>query len=413
MAQLYRQKVYYPFVKKIRKDKYNFDGNNKDIPEGLRAVNWMDGCASQLRLITSENSMNVEQKLKITCNKHSASRTAVEQAADTGAMFKELKRVNNDTEMPHTSNNALYHYLEQTLMSMETPTGASPSVLKLQSHKKKAILITAAKLPIAAACAYSDKIIKKAFVLNGQLDMSHKLVPCLTNLLNTYRGDIKHTCLSNGEELISNLYEEAYTQGMVKETTFDSMNIPMDKKTSGDVVDRNVGIQLENRQRSKILSSTIQIQERKMHLHGIRMAEHAKTLKRFEAEDNVYKQNEICEVKIASYYCTEAATQDHHQTTNITGSIEPRTQNHVTAPFCEVADSITYETISEYKAKMTKMEMTCFVQARSETKMRGAKVSYLDVPKNRNDVFERLWELHNAATKPRKYPTCPLQPQIN
>ena len=46
VAQLYRQKVYYPFVKKIRKDKYNFDGHEEDIPEGLRAVSWMDGCAS-------------------------------------------------------------------------------------------------------------------------------------------------------------------------------------------------------------------------------------------------------------------------------------------------------------------------------------------------------------------------------
>lgn len=79
------------------------------------------------------------------------------------------------------------------------------------------------------------------------------------------RGDIQNTCLTSGDELIKRLYEEAYTQGMITELTFDSMNIPLDKKTSGDIVDRNVGIQLENRQRSKVLSSVTQIQERKKH----------------------------------------------------------------------------------------------------------------------------------------------------
>ena len=411
VAHIYREKVYHPFIKKIRKDKYGFDGNDDEIPESLRAVSWMDGCASQLRLITSENNMKVEHGLKITCNKHSASRTAVEQAADCGAMFKVVKRVNNDTELPHASNNSLYHQLQQTLLSMESQTELNTKVLRLLSHKKKEISITVAKLPIAAASAYTDKIIKKAFILNGQLDMTHKLVPSLNNLLNTYRGDIQNTSLTSGDELIKRLYEEAYTQGMIAELTFDSMNIPLDKKTSGDIVDRNVGIQLENRQRSKVLSSVTQIQERKKHLHGIRMKEHDKKIRCFEAEERVYMLNANCENKLATYHANETADTQEQSSSNIINS-QHRNQDVNNGSFREVADLITYDTVKKYGAKMTKIEMVGFVQTRSSTKMRGGKISYLNVPKNRSEIFERLWQLHNVSTKARKYPIRPIPPQM-
>ena len=108
VASLYRQCVYYPFIKKIRKDKYNYSGDeNKDIPDHLRAISWMDGCSSQLKLITSPENVMVENELNITCCKHSAARTAVEQAADAGCMFKETKRMVHSTATPHSCNNSV------------------------------------------------------------------------------------------------------------------------------------------------------------------------------------------------------------------------------------------------------------------------------------------------------------------
>ena len=53
VASIYRKSVYYPFIAKIRKDKYLFSGAIDEIPEHLRAVSWMDGCNSQLKVITS------------------------------------------------------------------------------------------------------------------------------------------------------------------------------------------------------------------------------------------------------------------------------------------------------------------------------------------------------------------------
>ena len=203
MAQIYREKVYYPFISHIRKTKYGYDGELEDLPGYLKCVSWMDGCNSQLRLITSETNMEKEKVRNIVCCKHSSARTAVEQAADTGAMFKQLKIIVRTTENLSPSNSSIYHHLQQSFIKLSNNPPDGDAVL-LPSHKKKAIILTLSKLPIATSRAYSDHVIKKAFMLNGQLDLENQLVPCLENCLNTYRGNIGGTCLEDGKELIKN-----------------------------------------------------------------------------------------------------------------------------------------------------------------------------------------------------------------
>ena len=137
-TELYRKLIFHPFVEKIRKTCYGYDGNEECIPTELTAVSWCDGCGTQLNPITSENNMKIEKKLKIVCNKHSAARTAVEQAADTGSMFKSLKSLLKKMEVPTISNNSIYHYLFNTIESM-SPSKVGPSdqdVICMPSFKK-------------------------------------------------------------------------------------------------------------------------------------------------------------------------------------------------------------------------------------------------------------------------------------
>ena len=54
VAILCRKLVYYPFIRNIHVSTYGHSGNDKDIPDYLQAVSWMDGCNAQLKLITSE-----------------------------------------------------------------------------------------------------------------------------------------------------------------------------------------------------------------------------------------------------------------------------------------------------------------------------------------------------------------------
>ena len=153
-------------------------------------------------------------------------RTAVEQDVDTGAMFKEMKRITNNTENQHPSNNSVFNFINSKLNELDGSNGTNTITLKLQNHKRKAILSTVSKLLIATSRAYSGNTIKTTFILNGQLDIAHKLVPSLSNLMHTYRGDIEGTSwYENREHLLGKLYEEAFTTGMVSETTLQLSNI--------------------------------------------------------------------------------------------------------------------------------------------------------------------------------------------
>ena len=75
----------------------------------------MDGCLGQLHLITKEEVLDAEAKLKITANKQSPARTAVEQAADVGAMFKLIRALIKSMPGGEPSNSHIYHLLLQGL----------------------------------------------------------------------------------------------------------------------------------------------------------------------------------------------------------------------------------------------------------------------------------------------------------
>ena len=81
VAEIYRRKVYHPFIRRMRMKEYGWDGEG-DVPAALRVVLWMDGANGQLKLITSKDMLELEEELKIVVCKHNAARTGVEQAAN-------------------------------------------------------------------------------------------------------------------------------------------------------------------------------------------------------------------------------------------------------------------------------------------------------------------------------------------
>ena len=278
-------------------------------------------------------------------------------------------------------------------------------VLMLPLHKKKAILATSSKLPIATARAYTDANIKKAFMLNGQLDVSHKLVPSMSNLLNTFRGDIEGTCLKKKDELISFMYEEAYTTGTIKETTFNTLNVPYDTNASGEIVSRDFGIRQENRQRAKTLTCDNQVAERREHLLEIRNIHYRKLLSFFTSEQKKYDDNTQVEQKLCSLLIghQNRVAQNH---SNVVGIVSMPT----TTTYVSIATDLTHDVFTHFNRNLSKAEMLCFVQVRSRHTIRGGKISYLDIPKNKPALFKRMWTLHNAPIHPRNYPNCPSAP---
>ena len=72
-----------PFVKKMRHVLYGYNiDDDQTVDDKITAVSWCDGANTQLSAIVNENQQIVDERLKIITNKHSAARTAVEQACD-------------------------------------------------------------------------------------------------------------------------------------------------------------------------------------------------------------------------------------------------------------------------------------------------------------------------------------------
>ena len=406
IAAMYRQVVYHPFVNHIRKTKYGWNGDVTDIPDYLRVISWMDGANGQLRRITSDENMRLESELKIVCCKHSAARTAVEQAADVGPMFKLMKQLLKVIDIPHLSNNSILAHLENELTRLESnDLSTTGQVLKLLSHKKKAILATVPKLPSATGSAYSISNIKKGFVLNGQLDMDQKLVPSIGSILNTYRGEVEGTVLENKATLFKNYYEEMFTYGMIKEETFDYHQVPIDTKADGSYYDRDFDIQLENRQRAKILSAPHQIQARKNLLYQKRMDSYNKEFQLFEAEEKEFETNKRCEDKLAKFVSNDmfSSSEDNDLST-------PSTTNETSVAFQLLSNSVTYDILSSNADTILNSELKSFVRVRSNVQVRGGRLTYSNVPTTKDRLMLKVVELRNHPKNGRMFNVRPTPP---
>ena len=408
IAQLYREKVYYPFIKHIRVSKYCMDKDTETIPDSLTAISWMDGANGQIRKITSIQSLMKDEKLKIKTCKHSASRTAVEQAADCGPMFKLMKRIVREMEIPHAAYNNIYQYLEDKINSLSKSSPSSNNdTLLLTAHKKKAILATIPKLPIATGQSFTIENVKKGFILNGQLDSDSKLVPSLTNIIHTYRGDITGTCLEDHEKLFENFYEEAFVNGMVNEILYDLSNIPVDKNHKGEPVLRNMNISLENRQRAKVLSSPVQIEARQLIVDDKKRQHYLRQKAVFDKEQQLYEMNDQCERKLVRLIVEKDTSERvKNETSNDTLH-----RNIETIPYSTVMDKIQPSMLeSRTESKILNKDMVSFIKVRSVCMIRGLTQTYKDIPTRRDKLIARLIELRQVEVKPRHFPLPPTIP---
>ena len=171
------------------------DPKAEEVPENLRAISWMDGCLGQLHLMGQETVLDTEDLLKITANKQSPARTAVEQAADVGAMFKLIRSLIKSMPGGEVCNSHLYHILVETIDKLEKDhkdctKKINKDIVILPSFKKSAIIAGLSKLPEAMGIAFRVSIVKKAFQDNGQIGKDDIHIPNIDAMIGTYRGVI-------------------------------------------------------------------------------------------------------------------------------------------------------------------------------------------------------------------------------
>ena len=177
-AHQYHQLVYHTFIDKIRKSVYNMS-ERAPIPDSYRAILWMDGANLQIKSITSEENLKKEEERKITCCKHSAARTTVEQPADAAPNFKDMKQILRKMDNPHCHSNCFVHELESILKKLEEGDISTTKIVRLRSHKNKAIVDIIAISPEATGTVYTVENKEKGFLLTGMIDAPSNSVPVL------------------------------------------------------------------------------------------------------------------------------------------------------------------------------------------------------------------------------------------
>ena len=106
-----------------------------DIPDELTSVCWCDGANTQLVAIISEDNQKMDEINKIPTNKHSVSRTSVEQGCDRCPVFRTVKKKSRSMTMDRAPNTGIKRQI-----NLEYRWLSADGVLKLSSTKTTALI---------------------------------------------------------------------------------------------------------------------------------------------------------------------------------------------------------------------------------------------------------------------------------
>ena len=414
VAELYRCLVYHPFIRRMRMAHYGWSGEG-EVPDNLRCVTWMDGASGQLKLNTKEDMLEVDELLKIWVCKHSAARTGVEQAADLGPMFRILRQLMKILKNPHESQARIKFQLEDMFDALERDgyENDKDKIVRLPTHKRKALIAGLAKLPTAMGAAFAPTNIIKGFLANGQLDWGINLVPNLDAMLNTWRGNVDNSVLEDKEELVKFFYSDMFLEGMIEESKFEEFGVPCDTNSSGKIVHRNFDIAQENRQRAKILSSKVQRKKRKELIRENREKAYETLLGFYNKENTIFALNRECEKKLVERYkeYSNTATGTKSSTGSLTSSqpADEETEEIVFLfEYMEKIQRIHFEGRDSNKKKQsTKLfpsapELRAFIQVRNKVTTNGkGGPKYITVPGKKHELIDRaLKDKNNEVAEP-------------
>jgi len=308
VSQIYREKVYYPFINGIRMNDYGWDGIG-EVPDSLRAVSWMDGANGQMSLTTSEDSLDKDSERNIRLCKHSAARTGVEQAADVSAgfrVFKSIVKWLTFEDVPASCCGLKRRVLEGIQNNRN---------LKLPAFKVNAIVDYMTKLPVMTSRAFHENNTEEGFLRIGQIDRVSRQLPDIYAVFDTKRfgADLPQSSLNRSDDrdayeadqyclhkqyfrtIFQRFFPMMFLYGHITESEFDKYGYTMDVDSHGNVVTKDQGISLENRQRSKIPSHPKQ-RELRINLIVEKKQEFARLeRKHYDDERKIFDLNEQCE----------------------------------------------------------------------------------------------------------------------
>ena len=208
------------------------------------------------------------------------------------------------------------------------------------------------------------------------------------------------TCLSDKEWIFAKFYEEMYTAGIINnKTTFNSLSVPVNVNRDGFPVKRDHQIHQENCQRSKILSSEVQIAERRAVVYDKQMEQYQKQNEYYDMESKDYAINTKCKAKLVSIISEETTT--------------PSDQDAST--YRKLQD-LTDAIINANKSSLHLNKLKAFVKVRSEAIIKNGKCTFKNIPTLKDDL---LCKVVAVAKNPvdlcfyKVHPTMPTSDAMN
>ena len=294
ITKLYRELVFRPWIRQIRINDYGWDGFG-EVPDHLKCISWQDGAGGQLSYLQSESVIQLEKvELKIETCKHSAARSALEQACDVAPIFRELKRLIHamlDYDID-VNESKWMRYVNERIRGLN---------MNISGWKLKLLVAVVVILPKCFEAAYTRKNIRCGFLANGMIDSTSKSVPdciaCLETLRTRYFDDSK-TMIEKKEHVrsIMKVMLPLYiNDGYPKESSYLELDVKMDKNQAGEEVPKPDAITSEGRHRAKPISSPMSRYQRVFAQFLIKEKRHTRIVFSKVQEKKVISDNKECE----------------------------------------------------------------------------------------------------------------------
>ena len=270
------------------------------------------------------------------------------------------------------------------------------------------MLATIPNLPAATGIAYTTENVKKGFLYNGQIDDNHCSVPCIDNLIHTFRGDVDGTCLADKQKIIELFFKEMYLNGCISEGTYDSNSIPMDTNSIDAIVKKPESITLENRHRAKILFSDSQIKERRKLIDSQHLSYYMQQKRLYNIERKVIIENDKFEKKVVGLILQ----QPRQSGNGIFHDAYPPGGNVIrpAVTYREIYHLITQDFIERHNKQLSIIALQSFVKIRAKRAIRGGKLTFFYIPKGKERLLIRFFEDKGKLSVAPIYDSVPTAP---
>ena len=341
-----------------------------------------------------------KEVLKIETCKHSAARTALEQACDVAPIFRELKRLIL-LLLDYNVN------VKESKWTRELDADLRELGMRIDGSKMKLLVAVIIVLPKCMIAAYTTKNVCAGFIDNGMIDVMSGTVPdslrCLDTLRLPYFGNT--VSFEDKKEHLRSVLKviipEYVNNGYPDESTYLRIQIPMDKNEKGEEVPKPDGVRSENRHRAKFLSSPMSRYQRIHAIYRQKLSSYNKVIANRAAEQDILKDNATCEMIFVEWLKKFSTDNENQSYKDIT------------------VDILTKHPERDYTGlpSLTKKLLQAFIRARrpaTTTKSTGKMRFY--TPRGNKDAhiaecFElrqvSTWDLHNSEVTEE-----PVEPQL-